>query len=57
MTVLRLTQMILRTKTENVHTQALVTTNLAHPMLLSWHDLIKLKIKNNEFPHPFQNPQ
>ena len=45
------TQIVLWT-TANVNTQALVTANLAHTMLLSWHDLIKLKIINNQFLNP-----
>ena len=56
MTALGSTQIMLRTKTANVNTQALVTTNLARPMLLSWHDLIRLKIINNHFPNPTALP-
>ena len=52
MTVLGSTQIILKTKTADVKTQALVTTSLAHPPLLSWHDLIKLNIIENKFPNP-----
>ena len=35
-----------------VYTKALVTTNLAHPVLLSWHDMIRLGIIDNSFPRP-----
>ena len=52
MTVLGSANIVLKTKTKTVHTQALVTTNLAHPVLLSWHDLIGLGIITNSFPSP-----
>ena len=52
MAVLGSTNIILKTKTHRVQTQALVTTGLAHPVLLSWHDLIGLGIINNCFPAP-----
>ena len=38
------------TKTKSIKTEALVTTNLAHPVLLSWHDLIRLKVIDEHFP-------
>ena len=50
MSVLGSTNIVLKTKTHKVQTQALVTTGLAHPVLLSWHDLIGLGIINNCFP-------
>ena len=50
MTVLGSSQIILKTKSTIIKTEALMTTNLAHPMLLSWHDLIRLNIINSNFP-------
>ena len=44
-------KVIMSTKTKSVKTEALVTTNLAHPVLLSWHDLIRLKVIDEHFPH------
>ena len=52
MTVLGTSNIVLKTKTNRVQTQALVTTGLAHPVLLSWHDLIGLGIIDNCFPAP-----
>ena len=52
MTVIGSTNIILKTKSRTVPTQALVTTNLAHPVLISWHDMIRLGIINNQFPVP-----
>ena len=52
MTVLGSTNIILKTKTKTVPSQALVTTNLAHPVLLSWHNLIGLGIIDKKFPSP-----
>ena len=40
MTVLGSSHIAFVTKTGTVFTKALVTSNLAHPVLLSWHDLI-----------------
>ena len=50
MTVIGSSKVILRTKSNTIKTEALVTTNLAHPVLLSWHDLIRLNIINENFP-------
>ena len=50
MTVLGSSQIILKTKSTIIRTEALVTTNLAHPMLLSWHDLIRLNVISSNFP-------
>jgi len=52
MTVLGSSQMALVTRTGTVFSKALVTSNLAHPVLLSWHDLIRLGVINNTFPRP-----
>ena len=51
MKVLGSSHIILKTKSANIKTEALVTTNLAHPMLLSWHGLLKLKIIDKQFPN------
>ena len=52
MTVLGSSQIALVTRTGTVFSKALVTSNLAHPVLLSWHDLICLGVNNNVFPRP-----
>ena len=41
---------MMTTRTRTVPTEAIVTTNLAHPVLLSWHDLIRLKVIDENFP-------
>ena len=50
MKMLGSSKVILNTKTKSIKTEALVTTNIAHPVLLSWHDLIRLKIIDENFP-------
>ena len=50
MTVLGSSQIFLKTKSTIIRTEAFVTTNLAHPMLLSWHDLIRLNVISSNFP-------
>ena len=50
MQVLRSSKIIMKTKSRSIKTEALVTTNLAHPVLLSWHDLIRLKVIDENFP-------
>ena len=50
MQVLGSSKVITSTKTKYVKTEALVTTNLVHPVLLSWHDLIWLKVIDEHFP-------
>ena len=52
MTVFGSFQIALVTRTGTVFSKALVTSNLAHPVLLSWHDLILLGVINNTFPRP-----
>ena len=52
MTVLGSSQIALITKIGTVFSKALVTSNLAHPVLLSWHDLIRLRVIINTFPRP-----
>ena len=52
MRVLGSSQIGLVTRTGAVFSKALVTSNLAHPVLLSWHDLIRLGVINNTFPRP-----
>ena len=47
MKVIGSSKVILKTKSTTIKTEALVT---AHPVLLSWHDLIKLSIINENFP-------
>ena len=50
MKVLGTTKILMTTRTRTVPTEAIVTTNLAHPVLLSWHDLIRLKVIDENFP-------
>ena len=50
MQVLGSSKMILNTKSRSIKTEALITTNLAHPVLLSWHDLIRLGVIDEHFP-------
>ena len=50
MQVLGSSKVIMYTKSRSIKTEALVTTNLAYPVLLSWHDLIRLKIIDEHFP-------
>ena len=50
MQVLGSSKILMTTRSRTVKTEALVTTNLAHPVLLSWHDLIRLKVINENFP-------
>ena len=40
------------TKTGTVFSKALVTSNLAPPVLLSWHNLIHLGVIHSTFPRP-----
>ena len=40
------------TNTGTVFSKALVTSNLAHPVLLLWHDLNCLGVIQNTFPRP-----
>ena len=44
------TNILLKTKDTTVPTQALVTTNLAHPVLLSWHNMMNLGLISQTFP-------
>ena len=53
MQVLGSSKIIEKTKSRSIKTEALVTTNLAHPVLLSWHDLIRLKAPNQPTPKVF----
>ena len=51
MQVLGSSKVLMNTKSKPITTEALeVTTNLAHPVLLSWHDLIRLKVIDEHFP-------
>jgi len=50
MQVLGSSKVILNTKSRSIKTEALVTTNLANPVLLSWHDLIRLRVIDEHFP-------
>ena len=50
MKVLGTSKILMTTRTRTVPTEAIVTTNLAHPVLLSWHDLIRLKVIDENFP-------
>ena len=52
MTVLGSPPIALITKTGTVFSKALVTSNLTHPVLLSWHDLIRLGVIHSTFPRP-----
>ena len=49
MQVLGSSKILMIARSRTVPTEALVTTNLAHPVLLSWHDLIRLKVINENF--------
>ena len=42
MQVLGSSKIIMKTRSRTIKTEALVTTILAHLVLLSWHDLIRL---------------
>ena len=55
MTVLSSSHIALVTKTGTVFTNTLVISNLAHPVLLSWHDLIRLGVIHNAFLRPSSN--
>ena len=50
MKVLGTSKILMITRSRTVPTEAIVTTNLAHPVLLSWHDLIRLKVIDEHFP-------
>ena len=50
MQVLGSSKVIMYTRSRSIKTEALVTTNLAHPVLLSWHDLIRLNVIDEHFP-------
>ena len=50
MKVLGTSKILMITRSRTVPTEAIVTTNLAHPVLLSWHDLIRLKVIDENFP-------
>ena len=50
MQVLGSSKVIMYTKSRSIKTEALVTTNLAHAVLLSWHDQIRLKVIDEHFP-------
>ena len=50
MQVLGTSKILMITRSRTVPTEAIVTTNLAHPVLLSWHDLIRLKVIDENFP-------
>ena len=50
MQVLGSSRVIMHTISRSIKTEALVTTNLAHPVLLSWHDLIRLNVIDEHFP-------
>ena len=52
MRVLGSSNIALILSTGRVFSKALVTLNLAHPVLLSWHGLIRLGIIHNSFPRP-----
>ena len=43
-------KILMKTRSRTIKTETLVTTNLAHPVLLSWHDLIRLKVIDENFP-------
>ena len=49
MQVLGSSKVIMNKKSRPIKTEALVTTNLAHPVLPSWHDLIRLKVIDEHF--------
>ena len=50
MTVLGSSNIAIITRNGTAYSKALVTSNLAHPVLLSWHDLIRLGIIHNFIP-------
>ena len=50
MQVLGTSKILMITRSRTVPTEAMVTTNLAHPVLFSWHDLIRLKVIDENFP-------
>ena len=50
MQVIGTSKILMITRSRTVPTEAIVTTNLAHPVLLSWHDLIRLKVIDGKFP-------
>ena len=50
MQVLGSSKIIMKTRSRTIKTEALVNTNLAHPVLVSWQDLIRLKVIDENFP-------